>query len=507
MQLKSLIAIFVLALLVGACSKEELGSPQTPQIDPVSKTDLNEFILDYLKKNGPFRWSAASDQQLWSAVVQSDSLVAIGYSLPDQQDLSETMHLVDIQQEEWVAVKNQIIDFIVSETNRLNGTNVKAEDLMPFGEEARLPFITIKVHNQSILSALRQMQEVRYVDAIGYTMEEVRDRDSAGCDVNPDFNIPSADYTTVSPNAKVPWNFYNANIPNAWNVSTGDGITIALIDTGTSPGQSKLGSDFASGYSTGRFIDRQGTYDPCTWCWWNGPDGPNDQCGHGTQMSGLLAAPRGYGGSSVGVAYDANLLAIRGTADVLILGSAESNGVSDAIELAGSRSDVRVLSMSIGSIFWFNNIADAIYYTYGNGKMLVSAAGTSTWFTSWVGVIFPATMSQTVAVTGVRETWPMQKCSSCHSGGAVDFVAVMQRANDDSRTSLTLAMSGNTPARVGGSSCATAMTAGIAALIWATNPNQSRNTVLQRMKNASDFYPSRDGQFGWGRINADAAVK
>lgn len=506
MQLKSLLSLLVLILLIGACSKVEIDGPQEPQQDPIPKAELNAFIIDQLHKTGPFHWSQASDEQLWSAVVQSDSLIAIGYTLENLPNLDETIHLIDIQKEEWQKVKNDILDYIVSETNRLNGTNVTAEDLMPLGQEARLPFLMIKVHNASILKGLRQMPTIRYVDAVGYVVEEVADRSSAGCDVEPDFNIPAADYTTVSPNVKVPWNFYNANIPAAWNTTSGDGVTIALIDTGTSPTQSKLGSAFNSGQSQGRFIDREGTY-VSSWWWWASPDGPDDKCGHGTQMSGLLAAPRGYGGSSVGVAYNSDLLAIRGTSDVVILGSKEVNGVSDAVEMAGARSDVKVLSMSIGSIFYFGSIADAINYAHGQGKMIVAAAGTSTWFTSWVGVVFPASMGNTVAVTGVKEQTPLVKCNTCHSGSAVDFVAVMQRDNDNSRTSLTLAMSGNTPARVGGSSCATAMTAGIAALVWSTNPNQSRTQVLQRMKDASQFYPARDNKFGWGKIDADLAVK
>ncbi len=82
----------------------------------------------------------------------------------------------------------------------------------------------------------------------------------------------------------------------------------------------------------------------------------------------------------------------------------------------------------------------------------------------------------------------------------------MQRNSNTGRTSLTLAMSGDTPSYVGGSSCATATTAGIAALVWATNTNQSRTQVLNRMKNAASIYPGRNSQFGWGIVNAHAAV-
>ena len=83
----------------------------------------------------------------------------------------------------------------------------------------------------------------------------------------------------------------------------------------------------------------------------------------------------------------------------------------------------------------------------------------------------------------------------------------MQRNSNTDRTSLTLSRYNDNAGYVGGSSAATATTAGIAALVWATNPNQSRSQVLNRMKQAASIYPSRSGSFGWGIIDANAAVQ
>ena len=509
MKRKLLLILLPLIVLFTACSKEEpFEEVKADKAEEalLSRTAINEFIFEQLKTGQVFRWETASDEMVWSAAVQSDSVMAVGFQPAGFENIKEKMHLVDINAPAWKSVKDRLIDFIISETNAAHPEkHYTASDLMVLGEQNVLPVIDIQIFDLSIIEQLRAMPEVRYVEPMGYTLDEVRERSSSGCNVSPDNNIPSADYQTISPNVKVPWNFYNANIPSAWNRSTGTGVTVAVIDTGTDPDQENVGSAFNSGQSQGRSLQRLGTY-VSSWWWWASPDGPNDRCGHGTQMSGLATAPRGSDGASVGVAYNANLLAIRACADVVILGSNENSGVADAVVIAGGRSDVKVLSMSIGTVFWVNQIADAIYYAYGNDKMIMAAAGTSTSFTSFVGVIFPASMSQTVAVTGIKEGSPMVKCSSCHSGSQVDFVAVMQRRNDNSRTSLTLAEDGNTPARVGGSSAATATTAGIAALVWSTNPSMSRNQVLNRLKNASLNYPSRDSQFGWGTIDAAAAV-
>ena len=502
-----LIAIVAIAMLFSACSDDtnaELQPSGNPQ-EPLTKSEIDQFVYSQLEKTGEFWWSAADDQLLWSAAVRSDSMVSIGYQPADEKDLNSRIHLIDIQEEKWATVRQNLIDFIVTETNRaFPGKNYTAQDLMPFGEEAVLPFFDIKIFDKNILAKLRQMPEVRYADAIGYITEdmEVVYRSDSGCDAEPD-NVASSEYTTVSPNAKVPWNFYSMNIPSAWSRSQGAGVSIALIDTGTSKDQPKLNSQFSSGESTGRSITRLGTY--VSGWFTSTPDGPDDRCGHGTQMAGLLAAPRTSSGSTVGVAYKSNLVAIRAVADVVILGSSETNGVSNAVRIAADRSDVKVLSMSIGSIFSSGQISDAIRYAYNKGKLIFAAAGTSTSFTTWVGIVFPATMAETVAVTGVKEGTPIVKCDVCHVGSKVEFVAVMQRRTN-SNTSLTLAMYSDTPTTIGGSSAATATTAGIAALVWATNLSQTRSQVLDKMRRAASLYPSRSSDFGYGIVNANTAA-
>jgi len=102
--------------------------------------------------------------------------------------------------------------------------------------------------------------------------------------------------------------------------------------------------------------------------------------------------------------------------------------------------------------------------------LILCAAGTSLSWTSWWGVIFPANMSETTAVTGIRDGSPMQRCNTCHDGSRVDFVAVMQRRSNTDRTSLTLSRYNN------------------------------------RMKQAASIYPGRSGNFGWGIIDAAQAV-
>ncbi len=505
-----LLPVIALAVIMLGCAKEDQPSSevQLNSPDPINKAEIDEYVKAQLEATGKvFHWDQTTDQMLWSAISHANDRAFVGYQPADFENIEERIHEVDVTKPEWRTVRAEIVNLVLTETQKyFPDENITEEDLlMERPIEEHTPSFMILIKHPEIVTALRQRSDVRYVEPTDYSLEEIADRSGSGCDVNPNNNIPSADYTTVSPNAKVPWNFYLMNIPSAWNTSKGDNIGVCVIDTGTSPNQPKLGSQFASGQSTGRYLRRYGTY-VSSWWWWASPDGPDDDCGHGTQMAGLATGPRSSGGSTAGVAYKADLISYRGTGDVVVNSGNEKEGVRDALISAGNRGDVRIISMSIGDVFYSGTVADGIYHAYNRGKMIIAAAGTSLSWTSWWGVIFPANMSQTVAVTGVKEGYPLVKCNTCHDGSEVDFIAPMQRRNDNGRTSLTLAMSGNVPAYVGGSSAATATTAGVAALVWATSPNSSRSTILNRMKNAASIYPSRDGNFGWGIIDANAAV-
>ncbi len=510
---KSLLPAMILAIMAYGCRTDH---EEQLQIDPLvqtphySLTRVNQSAYEVLTRDGEFHWDQLSSEEVSSALTHNDSTLVVGFKPASFVNVNERLHEIDITSQEWVDAKTKVINNIDEILNALD-VNQSAQDLIVMEHET-LPFIKIKTYQVAVIERLREMKEVRYAEPNSFTYDDSdiksnnnRITSDSGCDVSPAGSIPSADYVTVAPGSKIPWNYYAHNIPAAWNYSTGDNITVGLIDTGISPDQSNLNGNFASGYSTGRSRTKYGTY-VSSWWWWASPDGPNDQCGHGTQMAGTISGPRTSTGSSIGVAYKCDLAAVRGTGDVIINGGSEKDGVTDALVLLGNRSDVKIISMSIGDVFSSGQVEDGVRYAYGRGKMIIAAAGTSLSWTSWYGVIFPATMNETIAVTGIRDNG-YNRCNTCHDGSKVDFVVTMQRNSNTDRTSLTQAMSGNQPAYVGGSSVATATTAGIAALIWATNPSQTREQVLNRMKLASDFYPSRDGNFGWGKIDALAAVQ
>jgi subtilisin family serine protease len=336
------------------------------------------------------------------------------------------------------------------------------------------------------------------------------DRSDSGCGSNtPASGLTSpADFTTITPGCKQSWNHSFHQISQAWESSTGSGVRVMIIDTGCSPDQDNLGSALNQGNSTGRSISKLVTLPrPTLFGIPYGPaETPDDVCGHGTSMLGACGAPRGTDGAATGIAYNCNFTSVRATVDVYLNESREVKGVADAFVLAGNTSSVRIISLSLGRLTSASQITDGVAYAFNQGKMIFAAAGTSfSWTGGFVGVIFPASLSQCIAVTGIQDNLTT-RCNSCHQGSKVDFVVVMEKASNE-RHVLSLAQSGNAPSTVGGSSVSTASTAGIAALVWAKYPGWTRQQVYDRLKNSSSNANSRHPNFGWGRINAQAATQ
>jgi serine protease len=491
-------------LIFSSCSKDE-NTPEDiivinpSQKDPLTAQQVNAKIDEAIHTKGSFNWKEASDHLLWSAVANGQHVVTIGFgNSKNDYDRAKSANNAKIQQD------------LIALIMRYEG---KALDKTLIAADPFLNLIDVIVAKQETIIALRRSNFIRYIEPGDYKYFAIKNAaersasssGSSGCGFEA-ATLNAADYTTITPNAKAPWTFYQHNIPAAWNYSTGIGVTIGIIDTGVSPNQTLLGSSFNDGVSAGRTIQKFGVYVDSIWPWSTGTDGPNDQCGHGTSMSSVACAPRNDNGLPVGVAYNANLIVYRAAANVVLDGYHEQNGVKNAFTALGNNANIKIISMSMGHIFSVGKIEDGVRYAYGKGKLIFCAGGTSTSFTTFVGVIFPASMAECVAVTGIKEGATFQKCDDCHSGSKIDFTVVMQRAGTGNNVPVDSYYDNQTD-YVGGSSVATATTAGIAALAWSKNPQLTRDQVLAKLRQSANFYPNKNAEFGYGNINALLAVQ
>ncbi|RXM49915.1 MULTISPECIES: S8 family peptidase [unclassified Chryseobacterium] len=490
-------SVFFLALFfaLNSCTQEELrnenSNTEMSQKTPLTEKQINERINQAIKKDGTFNWSNESDHFLWSAIFRGNRMVSIGFgSSKDDFDRSKSPDNKSMEED--------ILNLIAKSEGKGSGRFLLNSDKY-------LNQMDVTIEKEETITALRQMKNIRYVEPADYhyfeneakynTTAKSSGSGSSGCGFST-ATLSAVDYTSTTPSAKIPWAFAKHNIPDAWSYSTGAGVTIGLIDTGVSPDQSLLGSSFNNGASSGRTISKFGVYNS---------DGSADQCGHGTKMASVMTAPRNNAGLPVGVAYNANLIAYRAAENVVLETSSEQNGVKTAFTELGNNTNVKIISMSMGHIFSVGKIEDGVKYAYARGKLIFCAGGTSTSFTNFVGVIFPASMSETQAITGVKEGTSDQKCNVCHSGSQIDFTFQMERASGN--TVPVLSYYNGQADYVGGSSVATAATAGIAALVWAKNPSWTRDQVLNKMRQSATYYPTVNSSYGYGNINVLKAVQ
>jgi subtilisin family serine protease len=509
-DMRKLLFILTVTITVVSCqkTKKEIGNTSTPDTKPVE--DINVYIRQTIQQQGQFNWNQAPADLVWSALVQSDNILSVGYKPLSETGVENKLHTINIADADWKNAKARVLQIIYEEEAKTNPSLTK-ESLELWGEEV-LPVMDVIVKNYSTIERLRASGFVRYAEPLGYDtkLDVGFTESSSGCGSNVADNtlIANTHYTTISPNAKASWNYAAHGVQSAWAKSTGAGVKVFIIDTGCEFDQENLGTAFNQGNSSGRTVEKIVTLPRSTFLGIpTGPvETPDDGCGHGTSMAGACAAPRGTDGNTVGVAYNCNLVTCRAAEDVFLDASREAKGVADAYTNAANRADVKIISMSMGRITSSSQVTDAINYATGKGKLLFCAAGTSfSWTAGWYGVIFPAWLSNVQAVTGVKENTNFTNCDACHKGSEVDYVVVMEKATDGKHP-LSLAMSGNAPSTVGGSSVATATMAGMAALVWAKYPTLTRDQVITRLQQNSSRYPTKNSSYGWGTLNVNTAT-
>lgn len=504
-------SLLLVTLFIAGCKREPEVAPDNlattgdvlrvkpapqpvPQGEPLSREELDRAIIGKLEEKNDFQWTMVDLRTLWSATLYNDHSVSIGYKPSGVGNIDEAIHDINVQDAKWRAVHDALLTLVLDMLNSDGRVQMSLRDIL-VEDDPVLPIITLRLTDKEVITRLYNLENVRYIEPLDYWPAVAQDeRSSSGC-AGSTYALNTADYTTITPNAKLPWNFANHNIPTAWNTSQGAGITVGVIDAGISSSQPLLGSDFNNGDSNvGRTVSTSYTLGTSAFT----------GCTHGTSMCGAAVGPRNNTGATSGVAYKSNLAFVRACDDVVLDASSERTAVKNALIQLGNNAQVRVISMSIGSPFSYSVLSDGVNYAYGAGKLVMAAAGTSFSWTTWWGVIYPAAYSNCVAVTGVKESG--STCETCHDGSQVDLTICMERTGNSSRNSLSLPPSGTSPTYIGGSSVATSQAAGIAALVWSVKPTATRAQVLSCLTSTAQFAGAPSGSKGYGNINASAAV-
>jgi len=173
---------------------------------------------------------------------------------------------------------------------------------------------------------------------------------------------------------------YNAiTILDAWHFTTGDpSIIVAVVDTGTDWNHIDLSANIWSNDDSctgGVDNDANGFIDDCRgWDFVNSDNNPDDDNGHGTPVSGIIAAVRNNGIQGTGSAPNVTLMPLK------VLDSGGSGFNSDIIAAMNYAVDngARIINLSLGA----DGPCPASFQTaldnaFANNVLVVHAAGES----------------------------------------------------------------------------------------------------------------------------------
>ncbi|WP_232234515.1 type VII secretion-associated serine protease mycosin [Actinoplanes sp. N902-109] len=269
------------------------------------------------------------------------------------------------------------------------------------------------------------------------------------------------------------WHLRVLKVAEAQKISSGQGVTVAVIDTGVAPHpdlSSNLldGADLTSG----------------------GESGHDDSNGHGTAMAGLIAAHGRNGNGALGVAPEAKILPIK-----VMLNKGKALDIGSAIDYA-VRNGAQVINMSLGGSSTGDMIA-AINRAVAADVVLVAAAGNRP---EDSGVVAPAILPQVLAVGATDRSGNLSEVSV--RGPQLDIVAPGEDIE-------TIRRGGGYSSGRTGTSDSAAIVSGAAALLRSKYPDMSAADVVKRLEDTAvdKGSPGVDDEYGHGVLDIVAALK
>ncbi|WP_432057815.1 S8 family serine peptidase [Streptomyces sp. bgisy022] len=238
-----------------------------------------------------------------------------------------------------------------------------------------------------------------------------------------------------------------------WKVSTGEGIKVAVIDSGVNPDTPSLRGQVLAG-EVPESVGHEAT---------------EDYSGHGTSMAELIAGT-GAGGGLKGLAPGAKIVPYR----VALVGSTARKPVKNAPDVAEviravADSDARIINMSFGVDAESDEEMAAVKYAHSKGKLMIAAAGNDAMKRNLID--YPAAYPYVVGVAATDESGKVAKFSE--HGNYIDVAAPGVNMPSYCDATLRSYCDGD-----GGTSGATALTSAAAALIWSAHPDWTANQVL-----------------------------
>ena len=315
------------------------------------------------------------------------------------------------------------------------------------------------------------------------------------------------------------WHYFEStggiNAVPAWDRATGNGVVVAVIDTGIVP-HSDLnanvlpGYDFVSDAASARDGNGRDSNPRDEGDWYlagecGQPTGSNSSW-HGTHVAGTVAAVTNNAAGVAGVAFRARILPVRALAKC----GGTLADIADAIvwsaggSVAGvpaNANPAKVINMSLGG----SGTCGTTYQTAINtarslGAAVVVAAGNSNINASNAR---PANCSGVITVAATTRSGG--KASFSNFGTVVDLAApgagILSTLNSGTTTP-----GAESYASYSGTSMATPHVAGIAAMLFEAKPTATPDEIETALRNSARVFPMACSGCGTGIADANAAL-
>jgi serine protease len=300
------------------------------------------------------------------------------------------------------------------------------------------------------------------------------------------------------PKFKYQWHLNQIHVKSTWKASQGDGVIVAVVDTGVARVPDLAQTEIVPGWN---FVN-------------NSADATDDH-GHGTHVAGTIAQSTNNGIGVAGIAFHAKIMPIK---VLSARGSGSVSGIAQGIRWAADHG-AKVINMSLGGPLASSVLAKAVDYAHAKGVTVVCAAGND----GRGKVSYPAAYPHAIAVAATQ----FDETTTFYSnwGKEIDIAApggntrvdqngdgmpdgVLQNTivpGDTSRNDYLWFM---------GTSMASPHVAGVAALVIAsgvTDPNAVEKLLADTARAPAGkselLKKGPDNRYGAGIVDAAAAVK
>jgi serine protease len=296
------------------------------------------------------------------------------------------------------------------------------------------------------------------------------------------------------PKYKYQWHLDQLHMPTAWRLAQGEGVTVAVVDTGVTRVEDLQGTEFVPGRN---FVANN--------------DDASDDHGHGTHVAGTIAQTTHNGVGVAGVAYKARIMPIKVLSGS---GSGSVGGIAEGIRWAVDHG-AQVINMSLGGPFNSQVLAKAVKYANERGVVVVCAAGND----GRGKVSFPAANAGAIAVAATQ----YDEATTFYSNWGREIAVAAPGGNtrlDQNGDGVPDGVMQNTvvPGNIQkqdyllfmGTSMASPHVAGVAALLVGAgvkSPAEVERILKASARRPAHYRGKHDDHYGAGIVDATAALR